>query len=128
MIRRPPKDGRNSSPRRNLSRSATAPVGQRPQYPPDDARAMSPRRNNRELEVLETNIRKTLKRQADRFQSSLTALTEKMNKVKLNHEELEKQNQLLGEYISHLGQRVAEANPHLQRSVVAPGSKKEGET
>jgi len=73
-----------------------------PQYPSDDARAMSPRRNSQDMEELGRSLRKTLKDQARTLQSSLAALAERIDEVKLDHDKLESENKFLQDYIGGL--------------------------
>ena len=118
-------------------------------YPPGDARSMSPKRNSRELELLETNIRKTLRkwvslslhctiyftstsrvvtacslRQADHIQLSLGALAQKIREVKVNHHQLEEDNMILRENLSRLSQTVADKDSSMLRGVVGPKEEK----
>lgn len=98
-------------------------------FPPHDARAMSPRRTSAEMEKIGAETRKTLERyillspyshlrrdeenlpkppadflfrHAMTLQSGLSALAEKIEVVKLDHDKLEKQNVALQDYIGGL--------------------------
>lgn len=72
------------------------------EFPPDDARAMSPRRNSADLERLGKEARQTLQEQAKSLQSSLQALTERIEAVKSDHDRLENENKFLQDYIGGL--------------------------
>ncbi|MCJ1224740.1 hypothetical protein MMC12_001385 [Toensbergia leucococca] len=71
-------------------------------YPPGDARAMSPRRNSTETEKLGEDTRTAIHEHARTLQSGLSALVERIENVKMDHDKLEKQNLALQDYIGGL--------------------------
>ncbi|KAA6415307.1 MAG: hypothetical protein FRX48_00022 [Lasallia pustulata] len=71
-------------------------------YPPDDARAMSPRRSSEETAKIGQETRVAVQEHARVLQSGLSALAERIETVKADHDKLEKQNVALQDYIGGL--------------------------
>ncbi|KKY29081.1 putative bzip transcription factor [Phaeomoniella chlamydospora] len=80
------------------------------EYPPDDARAMSPRRNSEDLERLGREARATLQEQAKTLQSSLQALAERIDEVRIDHDKLESENKFLQDYIGGLTRTMSKGD------------------
>ncbi|KAI9848314.1 MAG: hypothetical protein M1837_000578 [Sclerophora amabilis] len=68
----------------------------------DDARAMSPRRNSEDVEKMGREARQALEEQARALQASLSALVDRVECVKTEHDKLEGENKFLQSYIGEL--------------------------
>ncbi|KAI9759461.1 MAG: hypothetical protein M4579_002301 [Chaenotheca gracillima] len=68
----------------------------------DDARAMSPRRNSEDVEKMGQEARQALEKQARALQASLSALVDRVEIVKTEHDKLEGENKFLQSYIGEL--------------------------
>lgn len=78
-------------------------------FPPDDARAMSPRRNSADLERLAKEARQTLQEETKAVQSSLRALAERIDVVKLDYDKLENENKILQDSIGGLTRNLTKS-------------------
>jgi len=63
---------------------------------------MSPRRNSADLERMGKEARQNMKDHAQNLQSSLSALAERIDEVKSDHDKLESENKFLQDYIGGL--------------------------
>jgi phage shock protein A len=70
---------------------------------------MSPRRNSADVERLGKEARQTLQQQARTLQSSLQALSERIEEVKHDHDKLESENKFLQDYIGSLTQTMSKS-------------------
>jgi len=86
------------------------------EYDEDDARAMSPRRSAAELEIIGSEAKALLEKQARDLQSGLLDLLERVDKVKEEHQKLEAENRFLQEYIGSLMATSKITGPSSHRS------------
>ncbi|PGH05825.1 hypothetical protein AJ80_08273 [Polytolypa hystricis UAMH7299] len=93
------------------------------EFPPDDARAMSPRRNSADVERLGREARETLQQQAKALQSSLQALSERIEEVKSDHDKLENENRFLQDYIGGLTRTMSSKTEFSSTSGAGKGRK-----
>ncbi|KAL8797018.1 MAG: hypothetical protein Q9195_000789 [Heterodermia aff. obscurata] len=108
-LSRPRSISRKSSGPLVVSRSEPD-VKTHTEYPPDDARGMSPRRSSAECEEMTMEARATIRAKADSLQSGLDAITARIETVRAESEELEKNNLALQEYIGGLTRSMANTN------------------
>ncbi|MCJ1299042.1 hypothetical protein MMC08_001833 [Hypocenomyce scalaris] len=88
---------------------------QNEEYPPEDARAMSPRGNSEETDKLSHDTRRAVQEQAKILQSGLSALAERIETVKADHDKLEKQNVALQDYIGGLTRSMSSTSTKSQK-------------
>ncbi|MCJ1442025.1 MAG: hypothetical protein MMC23_002517 [Stictis urceolatum] len=115
-LKRPPMSSRKSSgtiivPRDRSTNSDTAPE----EYPPDDARAMSPRRNSEETEAMEEATKKSLRENARQVQLSLREIAESLELVRQSHSHLQRQNEMLQDYIGGLTRSMSRSEGSSKR-------------
>jgi len=83
------------------------------EYPPDDARAMSPRRGSEETEAMEATTRANLREKARQTQLNLLEIAESIELVRQNHQSLQRQNEMLQDYIGGLTRSMSKTDNKL---------------